>query len=295
MRIFFLLLTLFISACSDEAKEEHEAMNNTSSVTLKLDVSIEQFLSQTPVEFKADCLQEADFCLYEFDRPMGDSNLPSVLIERNSGSLVFDHVASIVTSTNTHKSSVLDNFKFTVRGLPDNSTHDANKAFIYELIEKIRQAGWQRFISPASPRIPGSEAEKINSTGSIQGVHVSSHPWFDPAYTLDLPRWMKWGSFYTWSFYNDGAHMKLNAWRQNSPSNPETKATYLITVELQADAKYWQNELETEEQKNNWISLVPELRERYLAIRERDEKILRSFGIEIDDAYQDPTIKQLNP
>lgn len=295
MKIFGFFLILLISACSDDAKEEYDTMNNAISAELKFNVSIEHFLDQSPLKFDADCLQEADFCLYEFDRPMGDPSLPSVLIERNSGPLVIENVASIITSTNTQKTSVVDNFKLTVRGLPDNSTHEANKALIYELIEKIQQAGWQRFIAPTSPRIPGSEAEKIDSADSIHGVHVSSHPWFDPAYTLDLQRWMKWGSFYTWSFYNDGVYMKLNAWRQKSPSDPENKGTYLITVELQTDAKYWQNEFETEEQKDNWKSLVPELNEKYTAIRERDEQILRTFGIDIDETYQDPTIKQLNP
>ena len=293
MRILGCFLILLVSACGDGAQEEYGTMSAGASVELKFDVSIEDVLNNSPVKFDADCLQDADFCLYEFDRPMGDSNLPSVIIRRDSGTLEIDDVATITTSSNTQQSSKIDNFKLTVRGLPDNRTHEENKTFIYALIEKIQKAGWQRFIAPSSPRISGSEAGKISSADSIYGVHVSSHPWFDPTYTLDLQRWMQWGSFYVWSFYNDGIYMKLSAWRQKSPVEPDSKGTYLITVELQTDAKYWQNEFEPEEQKGSWKSLVSELKIKYKEIRERDEELLRSFGVDIDEGYQDPSIKQL--
>lgn len=268
-------------------------MAETISVELRFNETFKGFLARSPLQFEQDCLKEADFCSYEFGRSMNEPNLPSIFIEQSGQRLTLKNVVAITTSSNMQASSEIDNFQLTVRGLPDDSSHEENKAFIYAIIETIKSNGWSRLISPTSPRVSGSQAEKIHSADTVHGVYISSHPWFDPDYTLDMERWMKWGSFYSWDFYNNGLYMTLNAWRQKSQTEPQNKGTYLITLELQTDAKYWKKSFETEEQQRDWISLIPELKNKYITIRSRDEKTLRAAGIAIDEDYQDPPIKAL--
>ncbi|PMW41790.1 hypothetical protein C1X48_06335 [Pseudomonas sp. FW305-3-2-15-A-R2A1] len=165
---------------------------------------------------------------------------------------------------------------------------------IFSLIDKIKKSGWSHFYFPEDPRISGSQAGKISSPDEVFGRYVSSHPWLDPDYQLDLKRWLQIGSFYRWYFYKDGIYLNLKAWKQNDSEAPTEKATYLITLDFQSESEFWLDGITDKKERQHWKELLPGRLNAYHKTRLELEEKARAAGIEIDESYQDPLIHALN-
>jgi hypothetical protein len=262
-------------------------------IKLELEQSIEALTAESPIEFSKECLDEADMCWYKINRTGSDPLLPSFQIQQSGRILLLQQATDISIASTQRIDESVQNFNITLRGLPDNSPHEETQKFIYTLIGDIKEAGWQHYYFPSDPRISGTQADKIDSPDEVLGSYVMSHPWLDPEHQIDLQRWLKFGSFYNWYFYNDGSYLHLRAWRRDSDSAPMEKATYLITLEFLTESAYWLSGFSDEDDKARWKELLPARLDDYRQHREKQEERAREAGIEIDEAYQDPPIKAL--
>lgn len=294
MKPYWLLLAIFLSACDDvddigstNMKAQHPV------IEMQLHESIEKLIATSPLPLVPSCLKEVGMCWYEIDRSAGDPNLPTVVIRNGGQSLQLDHVFHITTVIDNQVGKDIDNIDLTLRSIPSNSRHEEYRDFIYSLIDKIKQAGWKHYYFPSDPRIPGIEAGKITSPDDVLGGYVMSHPWLDPNHKIDLERWLKFGSFYSWYFYNEGAYLHLKAWRRDADDAPRERATYLITLEFLTESEYWRGDFTEEDKKPHWKELLPERLEGYKQQREEAEDRARAAGIAIDENYRDPPIKAL--
>ncbi|MDR6915534.1 hypothetical protein J2X66_002402 [Pseudomonas sp. 3296] len=267
--------------------------NKTAPIEIAIHSPTKGIVDLSNNEFSQQCMKDLGLCWYKIDKSANDKNLPDVLVKNGSNSLSLSQLTNITIVTDERVSDKVENLNITLRGLPDNSSHEQNKIFIYELIENIKSSGWKHYYFVEDPRIPGSQAEKIDSPDHVLGHYVSSHPWLDPNYKIDIDRWLKIGSFYNWFFYNDGVYLHLKAWRHDSKDTPTKTGTYLISLEFQSEREYWKSSI-PENERNRWEELLPEKLSNLHETRSTIEKKARAVGIEIDESYQDPLIQALN-
>ncbi|MCY1280021.1 hypothetical protein D9M70_287930 [compost metagenome] len=295
MRAWLVILLALLSGCDTNNERSPQTMSVPLILELQLGENMQSLLSRSPVKLYADCLKATDSCFHEFSYSANSANLPSVVIRHNGQALALQHVTRFMTSSNLQASTAMESFDMTIRGLPDDSTHEENQSFIYSIISTIKAAGWKRYISPSSPRISGAQAANITSPDEVAGLHVFSHPWFDPDHTMSMEQWLKAGSFYSWYFYNPGAHLKLTAWRIDTKTASATHGNYLVSLEFQADDYYWRYGFDTKEEQANWKKLLPAELRKYAELRAENEARLRAAGIEIDESYQNPPIEGVEP
>ncbi|WP_137974001.1 hypothetical protein [Pseudomonas sp. F(2018)] len=292
MKFYLALVMGLLVGCNDDSNGRN--MNSEHAlIKLELEQPIETLAAESPIEFSKECLDEAGMCWYKISRAGSDPLLPTFEVQQGGRVLLLQQATDISIAFNQRIDESVQNFNITLRGLPDNSTHEATQEFLYTLISDIEEAGWQHYYSPSDPRISGSQADKIDSPDDVLGSYVMSHPWLDPDHQIDLQRWLELGSFYNWYFYNDGAYLHLRAWRRDSENAPMEKATYLITLEFLTESAYWLSGFSEEEDKERWKELLPARLDEYRQQREKLEARARAAGIEIDEAYQDPPIKAL--
>tara|TARA_R110000796_G_scaffold141183_3_gene257360 strand:+ start:1470 stop:2369 length:900 start_codon:yes stop_codon:yes gene_type:complete len=293
LRILFLLFS--ITACSDQNTEQESSepyMSDNPKIQIRLEQSIDELLKSSPLPFAKDCLEPVGMCWYEVSKRFAALDLPSVEIIQGHHELHLDQVTQLTVVINEALGTDIQNISMVVRGLPDDSPHEAQKAFIYQLIFQLGAAGWQHVYHPGDPRIPGTEADKIDTPRLIFGQFVASHPWLDPQHEPSLEHWLKVGNFYNWFFHNAGAYLHLKAQRRNSRAAPADTGTYLISLEFLSESAKWRGDFEQMD-KDNWQQLLPERLQQYRQQREALEAQARQAGIVIDESYQDPPIKAL--
>ncbi|AZD29546.1 hypothetical protein [Pseudomonas chlororaphis] len=287
--VVFLLIGIFLVGCN-KAEETHV---KNPVIHMGFNKPVQNLLKESPVEFSKDCMDTVDMCWYKIQNPSSSSNLPSVNISLDNKTLNINQVSDITTAVSKEFGENLSNLKLTLRGLPDNSPHKDQRDFIYALINSIKAVGWQHYFFPSDPRVSGSQAKKINSPDDVLGFYVSSHPWLDPDYEMDMDSWLKVGSFYNWYFFKDGVHLNLRAWRKNSKDTPGERGTYLITLNFKTEELYWLSGFEEKNERRNWRELLPARLKKYAEMRQEREEKVRAAGIEVDESYQDPQIKAL--
>ncbi|HDZ56421.1 MAG TPA: hypothetical protein ENI17_12815 [Pseudomonas xinjiangensis] len=262
-------------------------------VEITLNEPIKKLLASSPIEFTPSCLKDIDMCWYEIERRAAEPSLPTVVMKHGNTPLRLEHVTNITTVINGERGSEVQNLSLILRSIPSNSLHEEYRDFIYSLVENIKQAHWRHYYFPSDPRIPGTESNKIASPDDVFGSYVMSHPWLDPGHKIDLERWLKFGSFYNWYFYKEGAYLHLKAWRRDLDSAPLERATYLITLEFLTESDYWLSGFTEEEDRARWRELLPGRLEDYKQQRKELEDKARAAGIAIDESYQDPPIRAL--
>ncbi|MEW7855304.1 hypothetical protein AB2M95_05295 [Pseudomonas chlororaphis] len=287
--LVFLLIGTLLVGCN---KTEGIHVKNPV-IHMSFNKPVQKLLKESPVEFSKDCMDTVDMCWYKIQNPSSSSNLPSVDISLDNKALNIDQVSDITTAVSKEFGENLSNLKLTLRGLPDNSPHKDQRDFIYALINSIKAVGWQHYFFPSDPRVSGSQAKKINSPDDVLGFYVSSHPWLDPDYEMDMDSWLKVGSFYNWYFFKDGVHLNLRAWRKNSKDTPGERGTYLITLNFKTEELYWLSGFEEKNERRNWRELLPARLKKYAEMRQEREEKVRTAGIEVDESYQNPQIKAL--
>ncbi|MCY1358797.1 hypothetical protein D9M69_453400 [compost metagenome] len=270
-------------------------MTEAPTLELRFGEIMQSLLNRSPVELHANCLRPADICFHEFDYSANSPRLPSIVIKHNDQSLKLEHVIHLMTSSNAAATTDVEKFDITIRGRPDNSTHEENRRFVYSIVAAIKAAGWMRYISPTSPRVPGAQAGNIDTPDKIAGLYVFSHPWFDPDYTMPLEQWNKVEGFYDWYFYSSGVHLNLSAIRIDTKADPANRGNYLVSLELKVDDYYWRYYFDTKEEQANWKKLLPAELRKYAELRAENEARLRAAGIEIDESYQNPPIEGVEP
>ncbi|UVE48527.1 hypothetical protein KS461_14960 [Pseudomonas chlororaphis] len=288
-RLYYLIIITFLVGCN----KSENTYAKSQLIHIDLNGSAQSLLQKSPVEFSKDCMNAVDMCWYKIQNPSSSSNLPSVDISLDNKTLNINQVSGITTAVSKEFGENLSNLKLTLRGLPDNTPHEDQRDFIYTLINSIKAVGWQHYFFPSDPRVSGSQAKKINSPDDVLGFYVSSHPWLDPDYEMDMDSWLKVGSFYNWYFFKDGVHLNLRAWRKNSKDTPDERGTYLITLNFKTEELYWLSGFEEKNERRNWRELLPARLKKYAEMRQEREEKVRTVGIEVDESYQDPQIKAL--
>jgi hypothetical protein len=291
--VFFACMVLFTSGCGQSSNKEVVAVEGAKIfLNLTLDVPISSMVAQAPTSlpFEKSCV--SGLCWYEINKSNNDNNLPTVAVGVGENKLQFDNVSGVVSTVDEQFGQNVQNLELTLRSLPDNSSHEKNKEFIYTIVRAIVSKSWQYYRYPESPRIPGSEAGKLPKAGFVMGVNVLSHPWFDPAVEISMAQWMSNTGFYDWDFYKDGVYLKLRAWRSNSDVSPELNGNYLVTVEFHDEQDFWVDNFKSEDMPN-WVALLPSLLKKYHQQRQELEAKAKASGIKIDETYQDPPIKAL--
>lgn len=291
MKIILVLFSILLSACGDAKDSGSGGMGGSNAlIKIQLSESIDKLLSESSEKFSKDCLSQVNMCWYKLNKPAADDSLPSVLVNK---SLKIEHVTDVKASIDGDVGNDVENLELMIRGLPDNSPHEENRALLYSLIKDIRAAGWEHYFAPYDPRISGKQAEKIVASGNVLGVYVKSHPWFDPEYEMNMEQWLKIDDFYDWNFYKAGDYLTLRAWRRSSDVAPKEKGTYLISFKFMTEREYWSSEFSKEEDKVRWVELLPDLLLKYKKQRSELESKIVEAGLEINSDYKDPPIKSL--
>ncbi|MDI3356284.1 hypothetical protein MO767_18285 [Pseudomonas sp. UYIF39] len=295
MKVFLLTIFFILAGCNEsQSALEHPSMTNQSqTIEVKFLAPLKNTTTTSPTPFTESCLSQVDVCWYKIQKSANDKNLPTLNVTVNERALTLEQAVNTSIVVDKKKSENIETLNVILRGLPKGSTHEEYRELIFNLVDKIKDAGWSHFFLPEDPRISGSQANKINSPDSVLGQSVSSHPWLDPDYQVDLKRWLQIGPMYNWYFYNTGAYLHLKAWKQNDEEAPTAKATYLIILEFQSEKEFWLSGITDEKERSHWKELLPKRLEGYHAARLALEEKARAAGIDIDETYQDPPIKAL--
>lgn len=295
MKKILVVIMLLVGGCDDSSNLAKSSIMTTQPITIDIELltPIENITARPSNPFTESCMDQLNMCWYKIQKSANDTDLPTINIKNNNSILSLEHVINTTIAANRNTTKNIENLNIILRGLPKESTHTQYRDLIFDLIGKIKKSGWSHFYLPEDPRIPGSQMDKISTPDKVLGQYVSSHPWLDPDYQLDINRWLKIGSFYRWYFYNNGAYLNLKAWKQNDKAVPSEKATYLITLEFQSEREFWLSGITDKEDRLHWKELLPERLNTYRKARLELEKKARSAGIEIDDSYQDPPIHAL--
>lgn len=286
-----LVFLVFLTGCDNG---EPNMIHVVPTIKLALNVPIDRITENSLIGFSQECMKNLGLCWYKLEVIKNKGVLPRVSIAGVASALDLEQVLGVIIVIDESVGRDVENIDITLRGLPDNSTHEQNRAFILALIDSIKNAGWAHFFMPEDPRISGSQAEKINTPGAIFGQRVSSHPWLDPDYQVDLVRWLQNEEFYNWYFYSDSTYLHLKAWRLNSDEEPEERGTYLITLEFQSEREFWLSGVSNDNERTHWKEFLPKRLESARMARLILEDKARAAGIEIDETYQDPPIKALS-
>jgi hypothetical protein len=280
-----MMCVLSITACDGTG----ETMSSTIKIALHEDT--EHFLAANTPNIESDCLDAVGSCDYNYDA-RARSGESAALVTAGSINVGLDNIKRLSTTKDRLTQGRIQNVEVVLRGLPDNSTHDENKKFIYTLLQKLSAQGWNHYYLPSDPRIDGDQAAKIQSATEVFGQVVSSHPWFDPNYQMTREQWNVVSDFYNWYFYHDGYYLKVSAWRHNDDSAPATRGTYLVTLEFLTASYFWQPYFPGLD-ITQWNDQLPRVLANLKEAREKLEAKARANGIKIDETYQDPPIKAL--
>lgn len=293
MRTLWLLAFLFLIGCDSSPKEgAHKVKSEVASINVHLGTPLETLIKQSPIEFVADCLSAVDMCWYEINREGKDQALLDVIITQPKGRLELNRIVALNIVADGEVSKDVEEVEVTLRGLPDNSTHEGNRVLVYELINTLKKAGWQKYYFPSDPRIPGSQLSKFDWSSNVFGRSPLSHPLFDPDREMSLDQWKKAGMFYDWYLYSGDylAHVKV---LRNSTVASEETGVYLIKVEFMSLDTFWRASFE-EKDRPRWKELFPAHLETLLLQRSQAEAKAREDGVDIDLNYQAPTMERVD-
>lgn len=293
MRRLWLLCFIFLIGCDGSPNEgTYQVKSEVKNIDVQLGSPIEGLLKQSPIKFNSDCLAAANICWHEINQSRNGQALLNVTIVQPKSTLALDQVVSLAIVADDDVSKNIEEIEITLRGLPDNSTHEDNRTLIYSLIDKLKVAGWHKYYFPSDPRISGAELDKFDWKTSVFGRSPLSHPLFDPDRKMSLEQWTGSGMFYDWYLYSGDYLAHIKVLRSSAVAATET-GTYLIKIEFTSFNTFWQNSFE-EEQRPDWKKLFPEHMKTLLQLRSEAESKAIAAGVEIDRNYQAPAMELAN-
>ncbi|MGN8261965.1 hypothetical protein ACLEJW_21880 [Pseudomonas sp. SMSB3] len=281
-KILFLILFTTLAACGNSS------MDNEIIIRSSLNGNIENTLSSSTASFDKYC--NSSLCFYDFDVPAENVNKATVFLTSSGSALVFNDVTSAVFIT--HNGSLITDTNIILDGVAEDSRHAEAAIYFYETLDKLKAAGWQRYIFPGEARIPGAEAKKFNHFDEVLGVPVGTGPWKDPALKLNQTDWLAMPTINSWYFHKNGNYLQLRAQRKNSRQAPQERGTYLFSLNFQTEAEFYKSFVESDD-REQWTTLLPSELNRMAQERAQTEARLKKMGIAIDEDYQDPPIKAL--
>ena len=168
-------------------------------------------------------------------------------------------------------------------GIPprNNVTHEQARLQFHDMLKRIQQAGWTRWIYPENPRLPGVEAFRYRLVKD-QGVDS-----LDPGYVPSLDEWMKLPDMTSWRFYLNGVYMDVQMSRDSKRMKVDEPGAYFVKIKLEGYANYWRTAFD-EPDRPHWRALFPDLQRRMRAERARAEEKLKAQGYTIDSSYRNP-------
>ncbi|AQT10187.1 lipoprotein [Pseudomonas protegens] len=289
MKLCYLLLALFLAGCDNtQDTASNKTRSSVARLHISLDTPVAEFLEKSPVSFTADCLDAVNLCWYEADR---QGALLDLSLSQPEGTLELDPVAGLQIAVDGHASSNIQALNINLRGLPDNSTHQANKELIYSLLEKLKSAGWQKYYFPSDPRISAVELKKLDWKESLLGSHPLSHPLFDANQEMSLDEWLGVGMFYDWYLYHGDYIAHVRALRYDSKDAPRQTGVYLISLNLSSQDRFWATDF-AEQQRTHWKTLFPAHLKELLQRREAVETRARAVEVNIEDSYSPPLMER---
>lgn len=168
-------------------------------------------------------------------------------------------------------------------GIPprNNVTHDQARLQFYEMLKRIQQAGWKRWIYPENPRLSGTEAFRYRLVKD-QGVDS-----LDPEYVPGLEDWMKLPDMTSWRFYLNGVYMDVQMSRDSTRMKVDEPGAYFVKIKLEGYANFWRNAF-NEQDRPHWRDLFPGLQRQMRAERASSEQKLNAQGYSVDTSYHNP-------
>lgn len=128
MRWLLVLFFLSFAGCDSNKNEgENKLSNEMVSINVELGQSIDVLLKNSPVEFSEDCLAAVNMCWYEIRRGGKRKSLISVSVHQPEGTTLIEKVVGLNVVINGAQTKDVETLVVTLRGLPDNSSHEENK------------------------------------------------------------------------------------------------------------------------------------------------------------------------
>jgi hypothetical protein len=158
---------------------------------------------------------------------------------------------------------------------------DARQRF-FAILQKIRNAGWQRYIGRGHPRLKGVDALRDAQRSAVYAQ--------DPDYRPTLEQWMAMDDRSLWRFHADQAYMTVALTRDAARKEINGRGAYFIEFTV-TDANEEARKIVGPAQRANWKTALPEELKLLKQDREKSEGELKKQGVAIDEGYQDPPIQ----
>ncbi len=284
-----LLLVLLVGCGQSQNEGKPEMTVGNAVLELEVGKSIDGLLENSPLKFSEECLPAASVCWYKIKYRSADPSLPTVIINQGGSPLTITKVTD-VSVVRAKKEETISDFSVTLLGLPDNTDHEENRKLVYKLLSDFSAAGWKKYFYPSDPRISGTELGKIPPGNRVFGESPLSKPMFDPNVELSLDRWVAVKTFYDWYLYSGNTFAHVMVQRRDSDTSPESKGTYLISIDFTAQETTWALNFE-EDDRPNWKSLFPARLKELRLRRDVAEKFARDAGVAIEENYEAPKME----
>ena len=183
MRRCCVLLFVFLVGC-DNAHQEGVAKLKDEAVAINVNLgeAVVDLIAGSPLKFSPDCLAVVSMCWYEIRRGGKDQSLMNVSVSWPEGTSLIKRAVELSVLADEKHTKNVENFTVTLRGLPDNSSHEENKELVYALISDLKASGCKKYYYPSAPRIPGAELSKFDWKDSEFVQAPLTHPLFDVDY-----------------------------------------------------------------------------------------------------------------
>ncbi len=292
MKRYWFLLLLSVVGCDSANKEGVDKLNDeVVTVNVILGEPVVDLVSSSPLRFSKDCLAVVSICWYEIRRGKGQS-LMNVSVSWPEGTTLIKKAVDLNVVVDEKETTNVEDFTVTLRGLPDNSTHEENKKLVYELISDLKASGWRKYYFPSDPRIPGVELSKFDWKDSVFGDTPLSHPLFDVDYEMNISDWLATNGFYDWYMYSGNYLSHIRVWRIDSSADPARTGVYLINVEFMSLDGFWRRNFE-EAVRPKWKELLPAHLQQLLNQRLSTELRAKAAGVSIDESYWPPRVERV--
>ncbi|WP_255992281.1 hypothetical protein [Chitinolyticbacter albus] len=167
----------------------------------------------------------------------------------------------------------------TMQVTPDEFvSHDMTRQYVLQLVQSLRQTGWQRYIPQTDPRLTG----KI-TLGYFNGSYI------DPDYPISFEEWMLLPTSFSWKFYADHTYLKLRVQRDSDHMSPDKPGVYVISLHFDPSEEVERMEVD-EDDREQWRKTWVPRATKWRTERNQAEAKLRAQGIATDTTYKDPPL-----